>query len=193
MCDVYVPPAPLLWSVRRPSLRPVPPLPPFPRYVDLEAIPRGPAPSSSSIAPLQFQSFDFHTGTQALPVVKLIDTFEAQWEYLGSEGTLVTLQTNLDAPRYRVVRGDMAAAATAAGAGGGFPASCRDLLPQHDRDLLQWCCLLQGGTMVTAYLRDVVSRLQLRRWADGSLVKELSMPGLGSVAGFSGTHKHTEW
>lgn len=109
---------------------------------------------------------------------------QAQWDYLGSDGTSITLHTNFDAPRYRVVRGDMAAA-------GSFAASCSDLLPQHDKDLLQWCSLVKGGTLVACFLRDVVSVLQLHRWASGALIKPLAMPGIGSVSGFSGNHKHT--
>lgn len=116
---------------------------------------------------------------------------QAAWDYLGSDGTTITLHTNADAPRYRVVRGDMAAAS--ASAGGDFAASCSDLLPQHVKDLLQWCCLLKGGTLVACYLRDVRAALQLHSWESGALVKPVSMPGIGSVGGFSGNHKHTEW
>lgn len=60
---------------------------------------------------------------------------------MGSDGTSITLHTNAGAPRYRLVRGDMAAAA--AGEPGGFAASCADLIPQHERDLLQWCSLVK--------------------------------------------------
>lgn len=37
---------------------------------------------------------------------------QASWDYLGSDGTAITLHTNADAPRYRVVRGDMSTAGT---------------------------------------------------------------------------------
>jgi prolyl oligopeptidase len=217
---------------RRPGLMALPPSPPLsppPRYVDLEALPR------SAGGALDFSPHDFHSGSQPLPLVKLIDDFEvgasqgapahharrqgssrrrpcpppprprpapclltrcpprpppppftlqAQWDYLGSEGGAITLHTNLGAPRYRVVRGDMRAA-------GAFAASCRDVLPQHERDLLQWCCLVKGGTLVACYLRDVAAALQLHSWSDGALLKAVPMPGIGSVGGFSGSHKHT--
>jgi hypothetical protein len=109
---------------------------------------------------------------------------QASWDYVGSDGTAITLQTNLGAPRYRVVRGDISAA-------GAFASSCTDLLPQHDRDLLQWCCLVKGGTLVVSYLRDVAAALQLHAWGGGELLKKLDMPGIGSVSGFSGDHKST--
>jgi hypothetical protein len=44
------------------------------RYVDLEGVPRDPASGA-----LQFQSFDFHSGKQGLPLVKLIDDFKVGW------------------------------------------------------------------------------------------------------------------
>ncbi|KAL4854888.1 Prolyl endopeptidase [Chlorella vulgaris] len=156
-------------------------------YVDLEAVPRGPGGA------LDFSAFDFHSGKQPLPLVKLIDDFKAQWDYcghqMGSDGSppTITLHTNLDAPRYRVVRGDMSAAAA-----GNFAASCSDLLPQHDKDLLQWASLIKGGTLLACYLRDVVTALQLHSWDSGSLIKPVAMPGIGSVGGFSGNHKSTE-
>jgi hypothetical protein len=42
--------------------------------VDLEGVPRDPATGA-----LQFQSFDFLSGKQALPLVKLIDDFKVGW------------------------------------------------------------------------------------------------------------------
>lgn len=65
-------------------------------YVDLEALPR-------AQGALDFSPFDRQRGAQAqaLPIVKLIDDFDAQWEVLANEGTTFTLMTNLQAPRYR--------------------------------------------------------------------------------------------
>ena len=105
---------------------------------------------------------------------------------MGSEGEAFTFQTNLDAPRYRVVRCPTISDP-------GAPASWPDVIPQHPKDLLQWACLLKGGLMAVCWLRDVVSKLELRAWADGSLKHELPMPGIGSVGGFSGNYKHSEF
>ena len=40
-------------------------------------------------------------GVRPLPLVKLVDSFEAQYEYVANEGSLFTFKTNLHAPRYR--------------------------------------------------------------------------------------------
>ena len=42
-------------------------------------------------------------GVRPLPLVKLVDNFDAQYSYVANEGPLVTFQTNLHAPRYRQV------------------------------------------------------------------------------------------
>lgn len=42
-------------------------------------------------------------GVRPLPLCKLVDNFEAQYEYVANNGNLFTLKTNLQAPRYRWV------------------------------------------------------------------------------------------
>lgn len=44
------------------------------------------------------------TGKDKLPMVKLIDSFDASWDYVANDGQNFTLKTNLDAPRYRQVQ-----------------------------------------------------------------------------------------
>ena len=50
---------------------------------------------------LDFGPYDFRTHPKALPVVKLVDNFDAQYEYVANEGTEFTFQTNYKAPLYR--------------------------------------------------------------------------------------------
>ncbi len=70
-----------------------------------------------------------------LPWVKLIDNFDAEYEYVTNEGTLFTFKTNLDAPRYRLINIDFASPAQS---------NWKELIPQHDKDvigeLLQHSC-----------------------------------------------------
>jgi prolyl oligopeptidase len=40
-------------------------------------------------------------GSEPLPLVKLVDNFDASWDYVANDGQHLTLKTNLDAPRYR--------------------------------------------------------------------------------------------
>ena len=67
-------------------------------YVDLHSL-----PGSAKGQPLDFAPYDFHSGQKPLPLVKLVDNFEAQYEYVANSGTEFTFQTNYKAPLYRCV------------------------------------------------------------------------------------------
>lgn len=59
--------------------------------------------------------------------MKLIDNFDAEYEYVTNEGTLFTFKTNLDAPRYRLINIDFASPAQG---------NWKELIPQHDKDVI---------------------------------------------------------
>jgi prolyl oligopeptidase len=46
--------------------------------------------------------------------------------------------------------------------------------------------------LVVCFLHDVASRLQLRQLSSGAFLKEVPLPGLGSIRGFSGRRKDAE-
>ena len=148
--------------------------------VNLENVPR------DAEGALDFSSFDFHKGSTPLPTSKLVDNFDASWDYVGStdQGEW-TLQTNLNAPRYKLVRGNPT--------NGTAPETWPEMISEHPKDVLQWASRLKGDAMVTCYLKDVKSTLQLRNFSSGDVIKELSLPGIGSVGGFSGSRKFTEF
>lgn len=62
-----------------------------------------------------------------LPWVKLIDNFDAEYEYVTNEDTLFTFKTNLDAPRYRLINIDFASP---------DQGNWKELIPQHDKDVI---------------------------------------------------------
>ncbi len=72
-------------------------------FVDLSAIPTHPETGA-----LDFAAFAYKTGTRQLPVVKLIDDFDASWSYVGGEGNQWTLVTNLNAPRCLMINRPLA-------------------------------------------------------------------------------------
>ena len=49
----------------------------------------------------------------------------------------------------------------------------------------------EGNTLVVCYLHNVASQLELRDASTGQLRQSIPMPGLGSVAGFSGRREDT--
>lgn len=148
-------------------------------YVDLHLLERTPQGS------LDFPAYDFNKGSKKLPVVKLVDNFDASYTCIANDGSVMYFLTNLNAPRYRVVKVDLASP--------GPPASWPDLVPQHEKDVLQSASALKGDNLVAMYLRDVKGVLQLRTLSTGALVRELPVPGVGSISGFTGDRKGTEF
>ena len=64
--------------------------------VDIDALPRG------DDGVLDLSSFDRRSPDAVpFPVVKLVDTFDAAYDYVANEGSVMTFHTNLNAPRYR--------------------------------------------------------------------------------------------
>ncbi|HEY9816839.1 MAG TPA: prolyl oligopeptidase family serine peptidase [Candidatus Obscuribacterales bacterium] len=114
------------------------------------------------------------------PVVELIRDFEAEFNVVEAEGDRLWVQTDLDAPRGRLIAID---------------------LTQPDRDhwqevIPQAAETLQSMTVlnhqfVATYLKD--ARSQVQRFAlDGTPLGELTLPGIGSVGGFSSKRQDTE-
>lgn len=62
-----------------------------------------------------------------LPWVKLIDNFEAEYEYVTNEETVFTFKTNLDAPQYRLINIDFDQPASS---------QWKELIPQHEKDVI---------------------------------------------------------
>eukprot|EP00891_Asterochloris_glomerata_P009877 jgi/Astpho2/9877/fgenesh1_pm.00152_%23_2_t len=147
-------------------------------YVDLSQLPK-------ASGALDLAAFDFHKGSKKLPVVKLVDSLEASWDYVANEGTTFTLQTNYKAPRCRIVKVDLS--------NPGPLSDWQDVVSQHEKDLLEWACALKGDNLVTCYLADVRSQLQLRSLATGSLKQSISLPGIGSINSFSGRREDSEF
>jgi prolyl oligopeptidase len=84
------------------------------------------------------------------------------------------LQTNLDAPRSRLVAADLERPG---------PESWRDVLPEGP-DVLEGTALI-GEWIVAVWLRDASSRVTLHTLA-GERIDEVALPVIGSVAGLTG-------
>lgn len=81
-----------------------------------------------------------------IPFVKLIDNFDASYEYLTNEGTVFTFKTNKDAPRYRVINIDLDRP---------DPSNWVELIPQHEVDVLEEAICVNGNNLITIYMQDV--------------------------------------
>ncbi len=114
------------------------------------------------------------------PVVELLAGFDAAYHFVGNDGPVFWFSTDADAPRSRVIAVDLR-----------HPGRerWRELIPQAAETLQGAVCL--HDTFVALYLKDAHS--QVRQFdLDGRFRRELELPGLGSVTGFTGKRQDRE-
>ena len=113
-------------------------------------------------------------------VVKLLDEFDASYDFAGNDGSTFFFVTDLDAPRQRLIAIDLETPDRA---------NWREVIPEHD-DVLQSAAII-AGRLVTLYLRDAHSQVRLFG-LDGTFERDLELPTLGTVAGVRGEPDDTE-
>lgn len=113
-------------------------------------------------------------------VVELINTFEASYDFIDNDGTTFWVQTDREAPRGRVVAIDITAP---------DPSSWQEIIPQAE-ETLEGVGLL-NNQFVASYLKDAHTQIKIFN-LDGSFVREVELPGLGSAGGFGGKRYDTE-
>ncbi|CAL5025978.1 unnamed protein product [Urochloa decumbens] len=120
-----------------------------------------------------------------LPFVKLVDKFEAYYGLIANDGTEFTFLTNKDAPRYKLSRVDV----------GEPESSWTDVLPEHDKAVLESACAVHGDKYVhkllVNYLSDVKYVLQMRSLVTGELLHDIPID-IGTVNGISGRRVDSE-
>lgn len=112
------------------------------------------------------------------PVVELIREFQAEYAFVGNDGSRFWLLTDLQAPRRRLVAIDL-----------DNPGQLQEVIPEAE-ETLQGVSLIHNQ-FVAFYLKD--AHTQIRTFAlDGTYLGEIPLPGLGSASGFGGKRYDTE-
>lgn len=114
------------------------------------------------------------------PVVRLLDAFDAGYQFVGNDGPVFYFATDLDAPRKRVIAIDTRRPDRSA---------WREIIPQAD-DVLEGVQIVHD-TFVARYLHDAHSRLRLVA-LDGRRLGDLTLPAIGSIVEVSGERRDTE-
>lgn len=113
-------------------------------------------------------------------IVELVSAFEARYHVIENDGTTLWVQTDLNAPRGRVIAIDLDHPE---------PENWRSLIPEA-QETLETVSVL-NGQFVASYLKDAHSQIRIFAM-DGSLVRDIDLPGLGSISGFAGRKTDTE-
>ncbi|KAK6939279.1 Peptidase S9A, N-terminal domain [Dillenia turbinata] len=112
-----------------------------------------------------------------LPVIKLIDTFDARYVAIANDDTLFTFLTNKDAPKYKLVRMDL-----------NQPSYWTDVIQESERDVLETAVAVNANQLLVRYLSDVKHVMQIRDLETGSLLHQLPID-IGSVDDVSARRK----
>ena len=113
-------------------------------------------------------------------VVKLIDVLEADYTVIGNHGSTLLVQTNLAAPRNKIIAIDLTRPDRA---------EWRTLVPEAAAVIDSSSHI--GGKLVVNYMQDARSRLALFE-RDGTPRGDIPLPGIGTVASVSGREDESE-
>ncbi len=114
------------------------------------------------------------------PVVELLAGFDAEYEFVGNDGTTFWFKTDLDAPLRRVVAIDIDAPQRD---------HWQEIIPQAKTVLLG--ASVVGDRFYASYLKDAASQVRIFQ-LDGEAVGNVEFPAIGTVSGFGARRKDTE-
>ena len=113
-------------------------------------------------------------------VVRLLDAFDAAYSFIGNEGTRFWFQTDLNAPRGKVIEIDIRKPARD---------NWKVLVPETTESL-QTATLI-NHRFILNYLKDAYTQVRIHD-ANGKLLNAVEFPGIGSAEGFGGKAADTE-
>lgn len=113
-------------------------------------------------------------GKPDAPVVKLLNEWDALYDLLGNKDDVFYFSTTRDAPKYRIVAIDLKNPS---------PENWREVVPEAEETIEG--ASLAGGHLIVQYLEDASSLVKVFD-LEGQMTREVELPGIGSVGGFSG-------
>lgn len=114
------------------------------------------------------------------PFVKLLDKADARYDFVGNQGSTFYFNTDLNAPRGRIITIDVNHPA---------PEHWQTVIPER-ADVIDYAAMI-NDQLVVAYMHDVHNLLKVHQ-LDGKYVRDIALPTLGTVAGLSGRPADTE-
>jgi prolyl oligopeptidase len=113
-------------------------------------------------------------------VVTLLDEFDASYGFIGNDGPIFWFQTDLNAPRGRIIAIDTRKPERR---------SWKEVVAQAG-DTLQSVNAV-NDMLIASYLKDARTEVKVFR-LDGSFVRDVTLPGIGTASGFGGERKDRE-
>ncbi len=111
-----------------------------------------------------------------------LDAFDASYNVVGNDGDTFYVLTNKDAPRYRLVAIRRVEPQ---------PQAWKTLIPEQPGKNVLESVTMVNNQFVTVWMTDARSSVRIHA-LNGSPVKEIVLPSLGTAGGFTGRRTHTE-
>ncbi len=118
--------------------------------------------------------------TKDAAVVKLLDDFDASYNFIGNDGPVFWFYTNLDAPRSKIIQIDTTKPERS---------NWKTLVAEAPETLQS--VNLVGDMFIASYLKDAYTQVKLYR-TNGTFTREISLPGIGTATGFTGKRRDKE-
>ena len=112
--------------------------------------------------------------------VDLIENFDNNYSFIGNEGPIFFFRTDVDAPRGRVIAIDTRKPARE---------NWKEVIPQAKDNLTS--VHLVGNQFVANYLKDAHTQVKMFE-LDGTFVREVTFPTIGTAGGVGGRRTDTE-
>jgi prolyl oligopeptidase len=113
-------------------------------------------------------------------MVKLLDDFDASYDFIGNDGTLLWFKSDLGAARGKVIAIDTTKPERA---------NWKVIVPETAETLQDVNFI--NEMFVASYLKDAHTQVRIYR-TNGDHVRDVELPGIGSATGFNGKRKDTE-
>jgi len=114
------------------------------------------------------------------PFTVLVEKMENEYSFLGNNGSRFFFKSDLEAPRKRIIVIDV---------GQDDLSAWTELVPQSEQAMES--AGIVGDSLILEYLQDAKTQVKLFD-LDGTFVREVDFPGIGSARGFGGKRDHDE-
>lgn len=106
--------------------------------------------------------------------VVLMDSFEYEFNLIDNIGDDLFVLTNFKAPKYRLVKINFNQPGVE---------NWKDIIPESE-NVIEFASL-NGGKIVVSYMKNACSQVKVFNY-DGTFDYDITLPGIGSIGGFSG-------
>lgn len=114
--------------------------------------------------------------------LRIIDNLDSLWRHVTNEGSIFWFWTDHNAPKGKIVKIDIREE-------GDITELIQEVVPESQEPIRDAGSV--ANMLVISYLKDVLPLIRIFR-LDGSLVRDVQFPGLGSGSGFIGQRSENE-